>query len=151
MFNENEGIIVGEIDLFTPREIFLGEADKVDLEGSGKKSAGVCYIKVFGNEGDVPHFHITSKSNSKFYCCVCIYIADYFHHKPGEVNLTRDQAIILDTALRDGIWTRIHNTWQQAKVNSNKSAREAFERYCEDHNLDIKALSQPDYTTLLTD
>ena len=41
---------------------------------------GLVQIKVFTNEGTIPHFHL-EKSDGTFICCICLHTNKYFHHK----------------------------------------------------------------------
>ena len=147
-------IIIGEIDLTTPRERMLeyGTTNEamVNLGTKGKNKFGVSYIKVKGNEGGVPHFHIESKGTS-LYCCVCIFIPMYFNHThtKDEVKLNTDQKWILNEYLKVKLnngksnWDIIVDAWNQANYN-----KDTFEIHCKKYKLDKNNLSQPNYTEM---
>lgn len=141
----NNDIFVREINLLTPREIFLKEyeLDEASMINLGSKNkAGECFIKIKSNEGpNKPHFHIESKS-SDFHCCVMIYEPLYFHHIKDESDLSKSQCEILDVSLRDGIWDDLDEAWRSAYSG------ELFTKYCKNAKLDIDNLEQPNYKLL---
>ena len=77
--------------------IFFDEATAVNF-GNDKK-AGICYLKIKGNEGVIPHFHIESKTNNKFHTTVKIYEADYSGIHDDDIELTEIQKSILNEAV----------------------------------------------------
>lgn len=149
--DNNKEIVIAEIDLTTPKEIFLAdEAMNINLGGKGKSRFGKSRIKVKGNEGTIPHFHIESVSGG-IYCCVCIYVAKYFLHggHDNQKELDVDQRTILNEFMKEidpsngmPIWNSIAYAWQT--VNPSNT----FDTYCIHNNLDKNNLTQPNYTLM---
>lgn len=122
----------------------LTESYSINLGGKGKRKLDSCLISIYGNEGDIPHFHIEVKEgyNKVTKCCVKLYECDYFHHKSSEIDLDKNQCEILDNFLSSGVWKNMDAIWYE----HNKGAR--FENYCKTHNIDINNRVKPDYKKL---
>lgn len=137
--------ILKEIDLEDSDYFSLEEAMHVNL-GSDNK-AGICFIKIKGSEGPIPHFHIESKSNKKFYCCIKLYEADYFHHITGEVDLTPDQKKILNNNISVQDWKDLCTTWNSLNVNESSKLVQ-FENYIKVNKIDLSKATKPDYSLI---
>lgn len=89
MIHENEPIIIGEIN-FVDNTITEDQVGQTNLG-----SWGLCKVKVYEQEGTIPHFHIDSKNGEKK-ACICIYTAQYFNHGPEYSTLGSIQRKQLD-------------------------------------------------------
>lgn len=104
---------------------YLDEFIKLHLGGLGN-----CIIKVKGNEGPIPHFHLEANIDSKvkgyngnFESCICIYQPLYFNHGKYRDKLDKDQKKVLNDFLSkpaeykfiDGSnWQLITTLWELA-------------------------------------
>lgn len=141
---ENNEYILKEINLSNQDDEALEEAIHMNLGNENK--AGICYIKIKGNEGPIPHFHIESKSG-KFFCCVKLYEADYFHHIDGEKDLSKDQKEILNENLSVDDWKNLCTAFNNLNVN-DKSKKEMFDNYIKGlkkKKADVYYFEKPDY------
>ena len=98
-------ISIGTIELSNIGEEFIAEMSPGSVPLSYK--IGFCKIEVWPNEGPIPHFHIISKNDIKWECCIEIYNSKYFHHGSKQGTLTNKQLKILDSWLREK--SKIHN------------------------------------------
>ena len=105
------------------------------------KGLGDCKIQVFNNEGLIPHFHITSKSEN-FECCVCIFEPLYFNHGSKNRKLDTTQRKQLNkwlSSLSNVVvgnltnWENIVLSWQNLGNNMKCVP---------------KLIKQPDYTSM---
>lgn len=77
---------------------------------------GECKVQVYGNEGQIPHFHIESL-DKKFDCCVRIYEPYFFQHGTHQDLLNGYQCKQLDKWLKNiekfsnTNWQNIVLTW----------------------------------------
>ena len=92
-------VTIGTIELSNALEEFLTEMSPGSLPLSSK--IGFCKIEVWPDEGPIPHFHIITKNNIKWECCICIYEAKYFYHGTKTGTLSSKQLKILDKWLRE--------------------------------------------------
>lgn len=105
-----------------------------------------CKIFVYGNEGQIPHFHIFNNDHT-FDNCICLHTPMYFVHKNihrKSEKLSTYQKIILQDYLSSilpdhdiSVWKEMMIFWKNANENcklSNKS--------------DWLKISMPDYTKL---
>ena len=112
-----------------------------------KRKAGECAIKIKGNEGIIPHFHIESKS-SKFHTTVKIYEADYSGIHDSDDELSTEQKKILNNVITDLVWYEFREQWNSLNVNT-KSQIEAFNGYMTSIGIkDISKATKPDYTMI---
>ena len=109
---ELEELLIGEINF--ENEI-LDEQKLGDL--NLKSKLGTCGIYVYNNEGQIPHFHIKSKSGD-WECCVEIYKPLYFNHRSKQGKLNNKQCELLDiwmnkksTLLPVSNWDMIDALW----------------------------------------
>ena len=120
--------------------------DLVDKEQKlpNLKGIGSCRIDVYGGEGDIPHFHITSESNN-FRTCIKIHSAEYFNHETkyqdqlsgkGARQLN-DWLQTENSIFRHNItnWEVIRNMWEASNPNCKFPESK-------------KVKKQPNYTTL---
>lgn len=137
-------IVVGEIDLTTPREILFGES--VSETKLGK--AGICTITVKGNEGVIPHFHIENKA-TKFDCCMCIFEPKYFSHPGHRSMMDSDQLCILNEHMNKQydadatIWEYCKSLWIAQNVQGYKGKENAFTGYCKRNNIYVMDYNNP--------
>ena len=84
-----------------------------------------CKIAVYGDEGDVPHFHIKN-DDSSFECCVCIYEPKYYDHGDRENRqLSYSQKEELNKWMhqmnkyfkQDSNWEMIDMFWENCENN----------------------------------
>lgn len=130
---------IGTLELSNIGEEFLAEMSPGSVPLSNR--IGFCDIQVWNNEGPIPHFHIISKNNINWECCIEIFNAKYFKHGSKQGTLTTKQLKILNDWLKepcydDGIradsrWDMIKYFWK-AQGNPMKFVRENS--------------TQPDYT-----
>lgn len=137
---------VEDVDFMTVGTINLGACtidDKNIVIGSPNFGAGYgeCVVKVYPNEGQIPHFHIESK-DGKFKCCPCIFEPLYFNHGTKTGKLSSQQRKILNNWLSNPTnkilpttnWQNIISYWQAL---GNPLT-----------NFPTKPVNQPDYTKL---
>lgn len=98
-------VSIGTIELSNIGEEFIAEMSPRSVPLSYK--IGFCKIEVWPNEGPIPHFHIISKNDINWECCIEIYNSKYFHHGSKQGTLTNKQLSILDSWLREK--SKIHN------------------------------------------
>ena len=127
MNNNYKAVEVGTIDLSDISIISEMSPGNVGLSGK----LGLCKLEVYPNEGQIPHFHIISKNNIKWECCIEIYNPKYFSYGSKIGKLTNKQLKILDSWLRDiskkdifsfGVtnWQTICMIWEfQGNPNTN--------------------------------
>ena len=74
-------VVIGEVDLdlLEYEIVFERTIGNVNIN-----KIGVCSVRVYNGEGQIPHFHIINKDGS-FDCCICIYSNNYFSH-PGHAD-----------------------------------------------------------------
>lgn len=76
---------------------------------------GICKIHVYGNEGNIPHFHIVpidEKLRRKHEVCVWLYEAKYFTHSSKQGTLTSEQRKILNNFMKmDNNWRKACDMW----------------------------------------
>jgi hypothetical protein len=133
---DQKGILIDTIE--------LGFEDYIEEMVTNIGSLGKCDIKVYGKEGEIPHFHIISRTNNKE-VCVCIFEPKYFSHKPSHTTLTRKEKIDLDNTLSDtykfdkgkNLWSNIRDVW----IEANKD-------HSYEHKNDALKIKKPDYTKL---
>lgn len=120
--------------------------DTTDIKGIFKESItqkselsnlGKCEIKVYGNEGKFPHFHIVN--NKGFNCCVCINDARYFTHGSKDDRLTNQQAKELYDIMKSksalkgfegkSVWKVTQMAWVLANDDSNIILRKRPPKY----------------------
>lgn len=141
MLHENDNVefmTIGTIDL----GICTMDDNKIVI-GSPNFGAGYreCIIRVYPNEGQIPHFHIESKDR-KFKCCPCIFEPLYFNHGSKTGKLSSQQRKMLNNWLSKPIdktspitrWESIHVAW---RLLENPLT-----------NFPTKSVRQPDYTKL---
>ncbi len=97
---------------------------------------GPCEIKVYGNEGKFPHFHIVGKN---FNCPVCINDARYFNHGNENDKLTNEQAQELYEIMKSkselnsfegkSVWKVTQMAWILANDDSNIILRKRPPKY----------------------
>lgn len=130
--------VVGTIEFLSP----LSEAEIIAKKGklSFGGSIGECKVEIYGNEGSIPHFHISNNTKT-LDCCVCIFSSNFFAHGNHNGRLNNGQCKELDK------WLRLDNK----KGGTNW---EAIRDYWIDHNTitDASTMSknthQPDYTKM---
>lgn len=129
----NELIIGDEFDL----ESYVNE---VTIVSDNLSKIGKIKIRVYENEGTIPHFHIDSL-NDKFHCCICIYDNKYFDHGKYQDKLTNNQAKALDQLLRtkltirnvtQSVWDHIALAWELA--NGDNPYNKQYENYTKQSN-----------------
>lgn len=128
-----ESICAGIIDfsdIITEKEI--SSNNRFNPTGIGQ-----CKVQIYGNEGDIPHFHIEGVG-SDFDCCVRIYEANFFQHGTHCDILNSKQCSELDI-------------WLRSKTNRNISRWIEICAFWEAYNPDCryqeykKATHQPAY------
>ena len=77
MEKEIHKAVIGSVELSNIGEQFLDEMTPGGVNLSSR--IGFCSIEVWDNEGQIPHFHIISKNNIKWECCIEIYNAKYLN------------------------------------------------------------------------
>ena len=87
----------GTVELTSIADEFLNEMYGGNLSIGSK--IGFCEVFVGDNEGQIPHFHIKSKS-VKWECCLELYRNRYFSHGSKIWKLNSKQCKILDNWLR---------------------------------------------------
>jgi len=90
---------VGTIELSNIGEEFLAEMSPGNINLSNR--VGFCDIEVWGNEGPIPHFHIITKNNINWECCIELFNPKYFNHGSKQGILTSKQLKMLDTWLKE--------------------------------------------------
>ena len=99
---------------------------------------GQCEIKVYGNEGKIPHFHIVNKKE-KFNCPICINEPRYFTHGTKDDTLTNEQAEQLYNVMKSkselktfkgkSVWKVILMAWVIANDEGNVILRKRPPKY----------------------
>lgn len=99
---------------------------------------GQCEIKVYGNEGKIPHFHIVNK-DKKFNCPVCINDCRYFTHGSKNDTLNNEQAeelykvmtrkSELKTFAGKSVWKVVLMAWVIANDEGNVIIRKRPPKY----------------------
>ena len=112
------------------------------------KNIGPCKVEVYGDEGQIPHFHIVGISK-KFNCCVRIYDNHFFSHgNKNRDTLNHQQCIelnkwlseisanqILDSTTPSTNWKVIEFSWRLANPDCKFPDR-------------LKVTEQPDYSKM---
>lgn len=130
---------VGYIELTNVGEEFLHELSPGDITFT---KLGFCSIDVYPNEGQIPHFHIKSKSEN-WETCIEIYRSKYFTHGSKIGKLNGKQSRLLNEWLQKpnidygniSNWKLIHNFWRD-QGNPMK-------------NVPKNIIKQPDYTKII--
>lgn len=137
--------IIGEINF---SNYIIESIGKPVLKGLGK-----CVISVYGNEGQIPHFHIESKNKpihkkgeEKSDPDYCVHIESnyFFNHSDHPMTFNdKNSTKALDTWLRKGYkdgketnWAYIRRLWEELNPK------------CVNNNKLLKVKKQPDYTKL---
>lgn len=129
---------IGTIDFSTAiNEKEIGIRNRYNPGGS----IGVCKIEVYENEGQIPHFHITS-IDKKFSCCVRIFDNHFFQHGKHQGALNSNQCVELDAWLRLPFKTMNQTNW--GAIATSWFVQNPYCRYPKEKQVDI----QPDYTTM---
>lgn len=113
----------------------FGETEKVLTERSFRppkvneyKHLSKFILWVYGGEGPVPHFHITTSDPDDLLCCVCLHVPAYFDHGVEFKSLNSKLRIELneflvspDKKYKDGrtIWQSMCNDWINNNGNFN--------------------------------
>ena len=135
---ESKGIVIATIDF----------SDCIDESiSTNLGTLGRCEIKIYGNEGQIPHFHIKSRTTDKE-ICVCIFEPKYFNHNPKHTTLSRKEKNTLNEVLSDtyqydkskNLWKAIRDEWIQANNDHDY-----------EHKKDAMKVDKPDYSKMTED
>lgn len=112
-------IEIGKIDFMD----FVEEAAEsiVNIKGK-KKKFSKCIVYIGDNEGNIPHFHVSSEDYKEFLCCIYIYDNRYFTHgKHKDEFENGHQRKILDKWLRQqSKYADNYSNWQYLKLMWNQ-------------------------------
>ena len=136
-------IHIGDIDLKEPIAKLVNEESfgQINL-----KKYSNCKLYVYGNEGQIPHFHIFNNDHS-FDTCICLHKAMYFVHKNihrKSEKLSTYQKIILQEYLNSTIPEHGTTIWKEMMI----FWKGANENCVISNNPDWLKIKIPDYTKL---
>lgn len=88
------------------------EYDSINEAYSVKNDYLTAKIKLYENEGDIPHFHVQFAG---YESCFCLFEAKYYNHEPHHVMMTDDHLyglnIFLMSPVRKDPGTKKENWW----------------------------------------